>query len=59
MKGSAVYRSGTDSAVNSKSADGFAEISLDVELKKGVRSVRLSNAYAKAPDVDFMRINRL
>ena len=42
-----------------KSADGFAEVSLDVELKKGVHSVRLANAYAKAPDVDFMKINSL
>ena len=31
---------------------------LDVELKKGVHSIRLTNAYAKTPDIDFMRVEK-
>jgi hypothetical protein len=42
----------------SKATDGFIDTHLDVRLGKGVHSVRLTNAYAKAPDVDFMRIGK-
>ena len=41
-----------------KAQPEFGDVHLDVELKKGVHTVRLSNAYAKAPEVDFMRIER-
>ena len=37
---------------------GFAEVSLPVELEAGVHVVRLLNAAAAMPDVDFMRIRR-
>jgi hypothetical protein len=42
-----------------KEQSEFADINLDICLEKGVHSVRLSNAYAKAPDIDFMRVDRM
>lgn len=39
-----------------KAQPEFGDIHLDVVLEKGVHSVRLSNAYAKAPTIDFMRV---
>ena len=42
----------------SKATDGFSDTHLDVELKKGVHSVRLTNAYGKTPDIDFMRVEK-
>ena len=42
-----------------KEMEEFGDIHLDADLERGVHSVRLSNAYAKAPDIDFMRVDRL
>ena len=39
-------------------ADGFSEVSLAAELAKGTHTVRLSNADAKMPVLDLMRIQR-
>jgi hypothetical protein len=41
-----------------KGTTGFCDISLDAELKKGTHSVRLTNAYGKTPDIDFMRVEK-
>jgi hypothetical protein len=41
-----------------KATDGFSDTHLDVELKKGLHSIRLTNAYAKTPDIDFMRVEK-
>ena len=40
----------------SAAADGFAGASISVKLEAGVHSIRLSNAAAPMPDIDFMRI---
>ena len=37
-------------------ADRGAEVSLPVELSAGIHAIRLSNASAPMPDIDFMRI---
>ena len=42
----------------SKATDGFSDTHLDVELKKGVHTVRLTNAYGKTPDIDLMRVEK-
>ena len=41
-----------------KGMSGFGDTHLDVELEQGIHSVRITNAYGKAPDIDFMRVER-
>ncbi len=41
-----------------KGMSGFGDTHLDVELEQGIHSVRITNAYGKAPDIDFMRVDR-
>ena len=41
-----------------KGMSGFGDTYLDVELEQGIHSVRITNAYGKAPDIDFMRVER-